>query len=127
MRFLFLCSLSLFAVSPVFAHTPPSIHVAATTKGQTLVDAAGMTLYVFDKDTAGHSACGGACAANWPPVVADPGFAAHGDWSIVTRDDGSRQWAYRGNPLYRWVKDAKPGNITGDGLLNGAWHVALAE
>lgn len=127
MRFVILCGLSLLAASPAFAHNPPSIHVAATAKGQTLVDAAGMTLYVFDKDTAGHSACSGACAANWPPVVANPVFPAHADWSIVTRDDGSRQWAYRGHPLYRWIKDAKPGEITGDGLLNGTWHVALAK
>ncbi len=92
-----------------------------------MVDAAGMTLYVFDKDSADRSACNGACAANWPPVVTDPGFAAHADWSIVMRDDGSQQWAYRGHPLYRWIKDAKAGDTTGDGLLNGAWHVALAK
>lgn len=108
MRFLILCGLSLFAVSPAFAHNPPAMHVAATAKGQTLVDAAGMTLYVFDKDAAGHSACNGACTANWPPVVADPGFPAHADWSIVTRDDGSRQWAYRGQPLYRWAMGGRP-------------------
>ncbi|MFA6117578.1 MAG: hypothetical protein WC729_26540 [Sphingomonas sp.] len=127
MRFLTLCGLALLTASPAFAHNPPSIHVATTAKGQTLVDAAGMTLYMFDKDADGRSACNGACAANWPPIVADPGFAAHADWSIVTRDDGSRQWAYRGHPLYRWIKDAKPGDMTGDGLLNGTWHVALAE
>jgi len=40
------------------------------------------------------------------------------------RDDGSKQWAYKGRPLYHWVKDAKPGDMTGDGFLNNSWHVA---
>ncbi len=127
MRLLVLCCLSLAVAGPAQAHNPPSIHVAATAKGPTLVDAAGMTLYLFDKDPAGHSACNAACAANWPSAAADAGFPEHGGWSIVTRDDGSRQWAYRGHPLYRWIKDMKPGDTTGDGLLNGMWHVALAQ
>lgn len=127
MRLLACCSLSLLAAVPALAHNPPSIHVARTDKGPTLVDAKGMTLYVFDKDTPGRSACNAACADNWPAVRADAGFPAHDDWSVVVRDDGGRQWAYRGRPLYRWIKDAKPGDVTGDGLLGGAWHVALAD
>ena len=47
-----------------------------------------------------------------------------GDYSTITRDDGSKQWAYKGRPLYTWKKDKKPGDITGDGFLNGAWHIA---
>lgn len=43
----------------------------------------------------------------------------------LERDDGSRQWAYKGKPLYTFAKDAKPGDITGDGFLNGAWHLAM--
>ena len=86
---------------------------------------AGMTLYTFDKDTAGSgkSVCNGPCAANWPPLAAGSDAKASGDWSVVTRDDGSKQWAYRGKPLYAWSKDQKPGDTTGDGF-NGAWHVA---
>jgi predicted lipoprotein with Yx(FWY)xxD motif len=124
---LVLTALALLAATAAAAHTPPSIHVAPTQKGQTLVDAKGMTLYVFDKDTAGQSACNGPCAANWPPALAESDFKAHGDWSVVDRADGSRQWAYRGRALYRWVKDEKPGDTTGDGFLNGAWHVAIAD
>jgi len=120
-------ALSMLVVSPAFAHNPPSIHVGETAKGKTLVDTAGMTLYVFDKDMTGHSVCNGTCAANWPPVLADAHFPAHGNWSIVARDDGSTQWAFRGRPLYRWIKDVKPGDITGDGVLSGAWRVALAR
>ncbi|MGE5336528.1 MAG: hypothetical protein ACM3PU_01795 [Gemmatimonadota bacterium] len=90
-----------------------------------LVDSNGMTLYVFDKDPAGSgkSACNGPCAANWPPLAADASAAAMGGYSVIMRDDGSRQWAYNGKPLYRWIKDQKPGDRTGDGF-NNVWHVA---
>ena len=90
-----------------------------------LTNSAGMTLYTFDKDTAGSgkSVCNGPCAANWPPLTAAADAKAGGDFSIVTRDDGVRQWAYKGKPLYLWVKDAKPGDRTGDGV-NNVWHVA---
>ena len=98
-------------------------HIADTATGKTLVDAKGMTLYTFDKDTAGKSACNGGCATNWPPFTAT-GVSASGDWTVVTRDDGTQQWAYKGKPLYTWSKDTKPGDTTGDGFLNNQWHVA---
>lgn len=93
-------------------------------EGGTLVDSAGMTLYTFDRDTAGSgkSACNGPCIALWPALRAADTDRASGDWSIVTRDDGSRQWAYKSKPLYLWVKDQKPGDKTGDGV-NKVWHV----
>lgn len=83
----------------------------------------GMTLYTFDKDTAGKSACNGPCAANWPPLFVMDGESAGSDYSVVTRDDGKKQWAYKGKPLYFWVKDQKPGDRTGDGF-NKVWRVA---
>lgn len=85
-----------------------------------------MTLYVFDKDAAGSgkSVCNGGCATNWPPLMVAASAAASGDWSVVSRDDGGKQWAYKGRPLYFWSKDAKPGDKTGDGFLNNAWHAA---
>jgi predicted lipoprotein with Yx(FWY)xxD motif len=85
----------------------------------------GMSLYTFDRDAmgAGKSMCNGPCATNWPPLMASGSDSASGDWSIVTRDDGSRQWAYKGKPVYYWSKDGKPGDRTGDGF-NNAWHVA---
>jgi predicted lipoprotein with Yx(FWY)xxD motif len=98
--------------------------VGDTSKGKAFVDAKGMTLYTFDKDTAGKSACNGQCATNWPPLMATSAAAAQGEWTIVKRDDGSSQWAYKGKPLYTWAKDTKPGDTTGDGFLNGAWHIA---
>lgn len=88
-----------------------------------LTTATGMTLYTFDRDTAGRSACNGPCAQNWPPLAAAADARAAADYSVVVRDDGSSQWAYKGRPLYTWVRDAKPGDTTGDGF-NGVWHVA---
>jgi predicted lipoprotein with Yx(FWY)xxD motif len=88
-----------------------------------LVDGKGMTLYVFDKDAGGKSACNGPCASNWPPLMAGADASASGEWTIVVRDDGAKQWAYKGKPLYTWSKDAKPGDRTGDGF-NSVWHVA---
>jgi predicted lipoprotein with Yx(FWY)xxD motif len=92
-----------------------------------ITNSAGMTLYTFDKDAAGSgkSECNGACAANWPPLLAASDAKASGDYSIVTRADGARQWAYKGKPLYLWAKDAKPGDRSGDGF-NNAWRVARA-
>ena len=97
---------------------------ADTAKGKVLVDAKGMTLYTFAKDMDGKSACNGPCAANWPPLAAGADAKAAGDWSVITRDDGAKQWAYKGKPLYAWTKDTKPGDTTGDGFLNGAWSLA---
>ena len=89
----------------------------------TLTDAKGMTLYTFDKDAAGKSACNGPCATNWPPMMAPANAKVEGDWTIVTRDDGGKQWAFKGKPLYTWAKDTKPGDKTGDGV-GGNWHTA---
>jgi predicted lipoprotein with Yx(FWY)xxD motif len=90
-----------------------------------LTNAAGMSLYTYDKDTAGggKSTCNGPCATNWPPLLAAADAKAGGDYSIITRDDGARQWAYKGKPLYLWIKDAKPGDRSGDGF-NNAWRLA---
>ena len=84
-----------------------------------------MTLYTFDNDPGdgSKSVCNGPCATNWPPVAATAVDVGLGDWTVITRDDGSKQWAYKGKPLYTWIKDAKPGDKTGDGF-NNAWRVA---
>ncbi|MBL8525997.1 MAG: hypothetical protein JNN20_20120 [Betaproteobacteria bacterium] len=80
-----------------------------------LVDARGMTLYTYDPDIAGsgRSSCNGPCAAVWPPLKVEPGDKPQSDFSIVTRDDGVRQWAYKGKALYLWGRDTKPGDATG--------------
>jgi predicted lipoprotein with Yx(FWY)xxD motif len=93
-------------------------------KGKVLTDAKGMTLYTFDKDSKGKSACNGKCAVNWPPLMAAAGAKPGTGYSVVTRADGGKQWAYKGMPLYTWIKDKKPGDVTGDGV-NKVWHVAV--
>jgi predicted lipoprotein with Yx(FWY)xxD motif len=96
--------------------------------GGVLVNDAGMTLYTFDKDPAGagKSVCVDKCAAVWPPLKATAEDKPGGDYTIITRNDGSRQWAYKGKPLHLWVKDQKPGDRTGDGF-NKVWHVVKEE
>jgi len=81
----------------------------------------GKTLYTFDKDAAGESNCNGGCATAWPLfIVANPALAG-GDFSIVKRDDGAAQWAYKGKPLYFFAGDAN-----GD-KQGGVWHVIRNE
>jgi predicted lipoprotein with Yx(FWY)xxD motif len=91
---------------------------------EVLTDANGMTLYTYDKDTAGVSNCYDKCAVNWPPLFATDGAAAEGDFTIVDRTDGTKMWAFKGMPLYLWIKDTKPGDTTGDGV-GEVWHTAV--
>ena len=87
-------------------------------------DADGMTLYIYAADSTGKSACTGDCAKSSPPFLADATAAPAGDWSLVTRDDGGRQWAYEGKPLYRSTKDRKPGETNG---ADASFRVALID
>ena len=126
--FPFRASAVALAVTLLIASTGHALagsNVPAKAEAGLLVGANGMTLYTFDTDTAGSgkSACNGPCAQNWPPLQAADADRASGDYSIVTRDDGSRQWAYKGKPLYFWSKDAKPGDTSGDGV-KGVWRIA---
>ncbi len=85
----------------------------------------GMTLYTFANDTEpGKSACTGACAENWPPFRPETyASAPKAPLTIITRDDGSKQYAYKGKPLYYWMRDKKPGDTTGH-KVGGVWSVA---
>ncbi|MBD0704827.1 hypothetical protein FHJ31_01855 [Pseudomonas sp. Fig-3] len=96
----------------------------AMIKDGMLTDHKGMTLYTFEKDQGGKSACVAKCAENWPPLKAESAAMPMGKWTVITRDDGSSQWAYDGKPLYTFVKDEKEGDKTGDGVMGGAWKVA---
>lgn len=90
-----------------------------------LADAGGRVLYTFDKDEAGKSNCNGQCAVNWPPFAAAADGKPAAGYAVVTRDDGTKQWALNGKPLYYFVGDAKPGDANGDGK-NGVWHTVKA-
>jgi predicted lipoprotein with Yx(FWY)xxD motif len=113
--------LSLLAAAALSQTIAPTS--ADTSKGKALVDLNGMTLYTFDRDSAGKSNCNAQCAVNWPPLIADIDAAASGNFSFITREDGRKQWAYKGKPLYSWSKDKHPGDATGDGV-NNVWHIA---
>src|SRR5579863_6613218 len=110
------------AVGAALGQTAPA-KVGDTSKGKALIDGAGMTLYNFDRDTAGASNCNGVCANTWPPFNAPADAKPSGDWSIVTRKDGSKQWAYKGKALYSYYHDGDPGDAKGDGV-NNVWHIA---
>jgi predicted lipoprotein with Yx(FWY)xxD motif len=120
-------SLTAWAFATLLAAGCSTMEPAAPAKVSdgVFVGSNGMTLYTFDRDAAGSgkSVCNGPCAQNWPPLMAAAGSAAKADWTVVTRDDGSQQWAYKGKPLYFWVKDQKAGDRTGDGV-NNVWRLA---
>jgi len=87
-----------------------------------ILAAAGRTLYTFDKDAANKSNCNGGCAAAWPPFLVKDGDRTSGEFRVVTRDDGTRQWAMNGKPLYFYAADVQAGDAKGDGQ-GGVWHV----
>ena len=118
-------ALSLFLPTLLLGATAALADAPVKVADGVLTGANGMTLYTFDKDVVGSakSVCNGPCAANWPPLMASEADQPAGDFSVVTRDDGSKQWAVKGKPLYFWVKDSKPGDMTGDGF-NKVWQVA---
>jgi predicted lipoprotein with Yx(FWY)xxD motif len=104
---------------------PPGITLQQTAAGPALADGKGFTAYIFDKDKiAGASACNGNCAKAWPPLIADKNAKPVAGWSLISREDGSSQWAYKGKPLYRFDHwDTKPGDIAGNDV-GGIWHIA---
>ena len=108
-----LCGCAVFALS----------HVPVKRDGDVLVDTEGMTLYTFDRDTYWSSTCNAQCAVNWPPLVVAAGAKPVGDHTMIARDDGRRQWAYKGKPLYVSGKDRKPGDQTGEAFDN-LWRAA---
>jgi predicted lipoprotein with Yx(FWY)xxD motif len=120
-RYMGLAMTALIALAGCAAMAPAPARV----DNGVLVGSNGMTLYTFDKDQAGSgkSVCNGPCANNWPPLKAEADARPVGDYTVVTRDDGTRQWSYKGKPLYFWVKDRQPGDKTGEGV-NNVWRTA---
>lgn len=115
-----LCAYACVAVAQ--SATPPT-----SDAHHALVDARGMVLYTYDKDVPGEAShCNGVCARLWPPFLASVNTAPAKDYAVIKRTDGTRQWTYRGHPLYRYAGDTAPGTARGDGV-NGTWHVAQAH
>ena len=120
---LFLATLAISAASMAVSVSAVAADAPAKMSGGALVAANGMTLYSFDADKAGSgkSVCNGPCAGLWPPLLAAADQLS-GEYSVVTRDDGARQLAYKGKPLYFYKADQKAGDRTGDNV-NGVWHI----
>jgi len=115
----------LAAACAYAADMPTGVKAGKTDSGMAvLADAKGMTLYTYDKDAEGKSNCNGNCAKNWPPLMPEGDAMSMGAWTVVTRDDGMKQWAYKGKPLYTYVKDTKPDQAAGDGV-GQVWHAAM--
>jgi predicted lipoprotein with Yx(FWY)xxD motif len=101
--------------SPDELSTPAAVTLKPTNNasGDVFVDYKGMTLYTFDGDELGKSACSGDCTKTWIPLKAAELSKPIGNWTTVRRDDGSRQWAYKERPLYSFAGDGKPGDVKG--------------
>jgi predicted lipoprotein with Yx(FWY)xxD motif len=107
-----------------------TLSVKSSRYGKILFDGAGRVLYSFARDRAGHSNCSGACAKAWPPLLTKgaPKLVTGGNESLVgtvKRADGTVQVTYADHPLYYFVKDARPGQITCQNVSNfgGLWLV----
>lgn len=102
--------------------------------GSILTDADGNTVYLFEKDESDESYCSGKCASVWPPVTTD-GEASVGDGadasliSTITREDGTKQVAYAGHPLYRYAGDESPGDTNGNELeqFGAEWYALTPD
>lgn len=111
--------------------TPPGITTEVLGKGQgydlgkqtvaaqirddiAFTDARGLTLYTYNADPVGKATCVDACAKEWVPMLAQKGVKGFGEWSLVARADGTKQWAYKGKALYHFVKDVDPGSVWGN-------------
>lgn len=107
-----------------------TVATATSSLGTIFVDGAGKTLYTWDRDSGGQSACTGNCAATWPPLVLPAGATAPvagPGVSLLTTvarpDDPTKlQVVWDGKPLYYYAADTAPGDVKGDGV-GGTWHV----
>lgn len=117
-------------VASAASSSATKVGIASTSLGKILVDGHGRTLYLFAKDKRGKSACSGACAAYWPPLIASgkPSAVAGAKKSLlgtIRRSDGRRQVTYRHHPLYKYAGDGAKGQTNGQGLddFGGEWWV----
>jgi predicted lipoprotein with Yx(FWY)xxD motif len=127
------CSVAGLVATPVRAASRPAAAapLVSTAAAQMLVTSQGMTLYMVTSDKKNESTCTGDCATAWPPLLLPPGTTARpklpgipGKFGVAHREDGSNQLTYDGAPLYTWVKDKKPGDVTGQGV-GGLWWAAV--
>ena len=107
-----------------------TVNVGDSSLGQILVDANGMTLYLFDNDEPGKSNCDAACLRRWPPLLADAGAQPVGGSGVsatlgtIQRDDGTTQVTANDMPLYYWFEDKQPGDVLGQAVGDVWWVLA---
>ena len=126
---------SLTAIASSATNKPATVKTGGSSLGRIVVDGKSHTLYLFQKDRRGKSACSGACAQNWPPLLtngapkAGPG-AKSSLLGTTKRSDGTTQVTYNKHPLYTFVADnGKPGSTTGQGVeaFGAKWYVVAAK
>ncbi|MEQ9446959.1 MAG: hypothetical protein RJS98_15460 [Rhodospirillaceae bacterium] len=104
----------LWDISFIEIPKPPGIRINSTLIGYVAADQHQKTLYAPQGDLNAESLCiNNACFEEWDPVVAPSIARSIGDWSVITRDDGLKQWAYQGRPLYRYSNDVLNGEFAG--------------
>jgi predicted lipoprotein with Yx(FWY)xxD motif len=139
-RFLVIAAAMLVSAATTFAHAhgsessepPPAkqdtpavpVRVVVVKNRPMLVDLKGMTLYYFERDDTGKkSVCDGKCTESWIPVAASANAQPSGDFTVITRNDGSKMWAFRYRPLYGSHADKGPGDANGTDDPSNLWHV----
>lgn len=122
------------SASPTRARTGGAVQLRKTALGKVLVDARGRTLYLFERDRKGMSACETSCAKFWPPLIARTtpraGTGVHpSSLGVAKRHDGRRQVTYAGHLLYTFAGDKAAGQTNGQGLTDfgGEWYVLAAS
>lgn len=121
-----------WSVARIPLRTPPGVAVRSIHLGRVLVDARGLTLYWSDDEKPrgnepARPRCEGECLRRWPPLAAPLLANPIGDWKPIDREDGLRQWTYKGRPLYLHLRDLRPGDTLGDGADDRTWQAAALE
>src|SRR5262245_43126145 len=129
----------LVLVSAAIAAAQPTARSATVTTARTglgriIVDGRGRSLYLFEKDAHGRSACAGVCTVYWPPLLTNGrSIAIKGPkpslLGSIRRAGRGRQVAYAGQPLYFFPGDTKPGQTNGEGLkdFGASWYVLTSS
>ena len=102
------------------ADVPPGFQVSTTVRGRLLQTERGFSIYSSDADQPGKSTCDAACVQTWIPMLAPASVRPHGDWAIIERAPGYRQWVFRGRPLYRYALDSSARSLEGSDVPG--WH-----
>lgn len=112
----------LFAANCVVAFAGEAMPSSVSIRNGIFTDHSGMALYITDTDRMPDvSSCYDNCAHNWPAFNPAESARDTGDWRIIFRADGTKQWAYKGKPVYRFLLDRNAGDVKGDGIGN-IWH-----